>query len=277
MLREDAIRGHQTQSIDELMQHAAQNLASQAQAEQQARQQADEAVRQDAQARAQQSAKGRQAEAAQQRQDAAAQQAGQSVREIFRKLASALHPDCEPDPAERQRKTLLMQQANQAYDRNDLLTLLTVLTLQLDLEQIDSRHLASLTDDRLLHYNQVLQEQLAALQQEVADSASPYLAQMGSAAWGRKPVPATIDAALTLDMLALDDAEHGIRHDIVRLRDPATRRALIDQIEVADPDDEPDAFEAMLLMEAMADALKGAMAPNRPRRPKVPKGRRGRG
>ena len=103
MLREDAIRGHQTQSIDGLMQHAAQNLASQAQAEQQARQQADEAVRQGAQARAQQSAKGRQAEAAQQRQDAAAQQAGQSVREIFRKLASALHPDCEPDPAERQR------------------------------------------------------------------------------------------------------------------------------------------------------------------------------
>ena len=274
MLREDAIRGHQTQYIDELMQHAAQNLASQARAERQARQQADEAVRQDAQARAQQSAKGRQAEAAQQRQHAAAQQAGQSVRVIFRKLASALHPDCEPDPAERQRKTLLMQQANQAHDRNDLLTLLT---LQLDLEQIDEQHLASLTDDRLLHDNQVLQEQLAALQQEVADSASPYLAQMGSAAWGRKPVPATIDAALMLDMLALDDAEHGIRHDIVRLRDPATRRALIDQIEVADPDDEPDAFEAMLLMEAMADALEGAMAPNRPRRPKVPKGRRGRG
>ena len=139
MLREDAIRGHQTQSIDELMQHAAQNLASQARAEQQARQQAYEAVRQDAQARAQQSAKGRQAEAAQQRQHAAAQQAGQSVRVIFRKLASALHPDREPDPAERQRKTLLMQQANPAYDRNDLLTLLS---MQLDLEQIDAQHLA---------------------------------------------------------------------------------------------------------------------------------------
>lgn len=72
-----------------------------------------------------------------------------------------------------------MQQANQAYDRNDLLTLLT---LQLDLEQIDSSHLASLPDDRLLHYNQVLKEQLAALVQEVADCASPYLSQLGAAA-----------------------------------------------------------------------------------------------
>ena len=111
----------------------------------------------------------------------------------------------------------------------------------------------------------------------MADGARQCLSQLGAAAGGRKQVPATIDAALTLDMLALDDAERGIRHDILRLRDPATRRALIDQIEVADPDDEPDGFEAMLRVAAMADALRGAAAPIRPARAKAPKGRRGPG
>ena len=78
-----------------------------------------------------------------------------------------------------------MQQANQAYDRKDLLT------LQLGLEQTTSHHLASLPNDRLLHYNQVLQAQLATLVQEMADGASPYLSQLGAAAGGRKQVPAT--------------------------------------------------------------------------------------
>ena len=38
-----------------------------------------------------------------------------SIREVYRKLVSALHPDREPDPQERARKTALMQRVNQAY------------------------------------------------------------------------------------------------------------------------------------------------------------------
>ncbi|WP_449371513.1 J domain-containing protein, partial [Thiomonas sp.] len=38
-----------------------------------------------------------------------------SLRAIYRKLASALHPDREPDPAERARKTALLQRANTAH------------------------------------------------------------------------------------------------------------------------------------------------------------------
>ena len=250
VLGEDAMQGHQAQTLDELMQHAAERVAAKAQA-QQAAEQAEPARP----ARRKTSAKARQAESARQRQEAEAQQAGQSVREIFRKLASALHPDREPDPAERQRKTLLMQQANLAYARNDLLTLLT---MQLQQEQIDSQHLASLPEDRLRHYNQVLSEQLAALQQEVAACAGHYLDQLGPMAWGREPVPATVDAALTLDMQALDEQLRQIQRDLVMLRDPASRRAVIDEIEIDDSDDEPDAVETMLMMEAMADALKGA-------------------
>lgn len=249
MLGEDAFQGQQAETLDELMRHAAEHVAAKAEAEAAAAQ-ADAARP----ARGRAGAKARQADAARLRQEAEMQQAGQSVREIFRKLASALHPDREPDPAERQRKTLLMQQANLAYERQDLLTLLT---MQLEQEQIDSQHLASLSEDRLQHYNRVLGEQLATLQQEVAARAGHYLDQLGPLARRRDPVPATVDAALTLDLLALRDQVRQIQRDITLLRDPASRRALIDAIERDDIDDEPDAVEAMLLMEAMADAMKG--------------------
>src|SRR6185436_12237903 len=65
--------------------------------------------------------------------EAEATHASQSVREVYRKLASELHPDRETDAAERERKTVLMQKVNQAYAAQDLLTLLQ---LQLDIEQI---------------------------------------------------------------------------------------------------------------------------------------------
>ena len=104
------------------------------------------------------------ASAAQQRREAEAQQATQSVRDIFRKLASALHPDRETDAQQRKVKTALMQKANQAYAANDLLALLE---LQLQIEQIDASHIASASAERLKHYNKVLGEQLAELKAEI--------------------------------------------------------------------------------------------------------------
>ncbi|EIJ45157.1 DnaJ-class molecular chaperone protein [Herbaspirillum sp. GW103] len=88
----------------------------------------------------------------------------QSIRAVYRKLASALHPDREPDATERERKTLLMQQVNQAYEKNDLLRLLE---LQLELEHIDQAALNDISAERLKHYNQILKEQLAELDQEI--------------------------------------------------------------------------------------------------------------
>ena len=102
---------------------------------------------------------------AQERQaQAAAQQASQSVRAVYRKLASALHPDREPDPAERARKTVLMQRANQAYADQQLLELLQ---LQLEIEHIDAAHLARASEERLQHYRHILTVQLQELQAEV--------------------------------------------------------------------------------------------------------------
>jgi hypothetical protein len=89
--------------------------------------------------------------------------ASQSIREVYRKLVAALHPDREPDEQERVRKTELMQRVNTAYGKKDLLLLLE---LQLEVEQIDPEHLSNIADSRLKHFNKILAGQLAELEQE---------------------------------------------------------------------------------------------------------------
>jgi hypothetical protein len=123
--------------------------------------------------------------AAQQRREVEAQQATQSVREIFRKLASALHPDRETDARQREVKTVLMQKVNQAYAANDLLTLLE---LQLQIEQIDASHIANASAQRLKHYNKVLSEQLEELRVEVERVEMGFRIEFGlEAGWAMNP------------------------------------------------------------------------------------------
>jgi uncharacterized protein YozE (UPF0346 family) len=93
-----------------------------------------------------------------------AQHVSKSIQEVYRKLVSSLHPDREPDEAERERKTKIMQEVNVAYSKKDLLRLLE---LQIELEHIDEAHLNNLGEDRLKYFNKVLQDQLKELQQEI--------------------------------------------------------------------------------------------------------------
>jgi hypothetical protein len=102
--------------------------------------------------------------AAQQRRESEAKEATQSVREIYRRLASALHPDRETDAHQREEKTALMQRVNRAYEANDLLGLLE---LQLQIEQIAAAHVANASAARLKHYNKVLGDQLLELKDEI--------------------------------------------------------------------------------------------------------------
>jgi hypothetical protein len=118
---------------------------------------------------------------AQQRREAEAQQATQSVREIYRKLASTLHPDRETDEGERAAKTELMQRVNQAYAAGDLLAMLE---LQLRIEQIDASHVATASDERLKHYNKVLAEQLAELKNEIRDAGMAWASEFGVGFFG---------------------------------------------------------------------------------------------
>ncbi|HZY18879.1 MAG TPA: hypothetical protein VFE82_10380 [Ramlibacter sp.] len=91
------------------------------------------------------------------------QEVSQSVRDVYRRVASVLHPDREREAQQRERKTALMQQANQAYAKQDLLALLE---LQLQAEQMDAAHRATADRRRLQHHVAVLQAQLADLQSE---------------------------------------------------------------------------------------------------------------
>ncbi len=104
-----------------------------------------------------------------------AKNASKSIQEVFRKLVAVLHPDREPDEAERERKTKLMQRVNEAYSKKDLLKLLA---LQLEIEQIDQTQLNTISEDRLKHFNQVLQEQLDELQQEINEVEFPFRMQL---------------------------------------------------------------------------------------------------
>lgn len=104
--------------------------------------------------------------AAQRRSEDNAQQARQSLREIYRKLASAVHPDRESDPARREEKNALMQKINQAYAANDLLTLFET---QMQLEQIDADHIGKVSAQRLRQYNKLLAEQLASVKANLKD------------------------------------------------------------------------------------------------------------
>lgn len=141
---------------DEVLQHVRAKLE-----QQQAREEASKRAREARRAERQKSAKQLAKESQQQAEQV---ELSQSIRDVYRKLASALHPDREPDPLERERKTALMQRVNQAYDKHDLLKLLE---LQLELEHIDQHAINQISEDRLKHYNKILKEQVAELDQEI--------------------------------------------------------------------------------------------------------------
>lgn len=87
-----------------------------------------------------------------------------AIRTVFRQLASALHPDREPDEQERLRKTALMSEVNAAYEKNDLSTLLR---LQMQVTQVKPGGAARMADAQLMAMASLLKEQVAALEDDL--------------------------------------------------------------------------------------------------------------
>lgn len=148
-------------------------------------------------------------------QQAEAQEVSQSIREVYRKLASALHPDRENDPAQRQRKTALMQRANAAYAKNDLLRLLE---LQLELEHIDQAAIDNLSEERLKHYNKVLKEQLAELDHEILHVEGDFRAQSGMPPFAPLS-PATLMRHLERDIANVRQGIQEMKRDLLAFGD----------------------------------------------------------
>lgn len=254
MLGKDVLADHGAETVDDLARVALEKFNAAAQAED-ARRQA-QAERRAEKRRARGAAPTR-AEAAAERREQAAQEATQSMREVYRKLASRLHPDREVDAAERARKAALMQQANDAYAAGDLLTLLT---LQLADEQIDDAHLAGLSDTKLAHYNAVLREQQQALEDEIDAQTMPYRMAMGLPPQARLRGPEEVSRDLNRDLrrMKLDLAD--LESDLRAMQQPDTRAAVLREMARAfkerDADDEADA-----MLDALLQAHGGVAGP----------------
>ena len=133
-----------------------------------------------------------------------------SIREVYRKLASVLHPDREADPVERERKAALMQRVNQAYASRSLLDLLEI---QLELEHIDQASLENVSEDRLKRWNTILKEQLRGLDQELTEVEVDYRSR-----FGMNPAmavsPKTVKRALTTNITHLREGIRAFEQDL---------------------------------------------------------------
>ena len=188
------------------------------------------------------------AQALQSAREQAAKGATAALRGVYRQLVSELHPDREPDAQERKRKTTLMQQANQAYDAGDLLALLE---LQLRLEQIEPGALANLAQERLAHFNHVLDEQLNRLQEQLEEITEPFAMMLGSVP--RQFTPDLVHRAIDSDMRNLAEMLDQIREDLVRFEDIKQLKASLRHYRIGGDDDiDEDLIDDRLLAELMA-------------------------
>jgi hypothetical protein len=169
------------------------------------------------------------------RQQAEEAKLKQSVRDIFRKLASALHPDRETDPAEHARKTALMQRANIAYDANDLLGLLE---LQLEVEQIDQAGLDNLGDDRIKSYNKILQGQVEDIRIDIMAFETALAFDMGIMPADHK-FPNLMMRDLRAEIADMRTDVKELEADLQRFADIKKLKAWLREYEIGDADDEP--------------------------------------
>lgn len=154
-------------------------------------------------------------EAKETQREAESKQQLQSIREIYRKLASALHPDREKDPQERERKTQLMQRANEAYERGALLELLE---LQIEIEHIDQAYLSTLASNKVQQYVEILKRQVRDLDVEINRVESGLVYEFGLKPY-QKLSPLTVLQIIQEDVVSTQIQIRKLKTDIDRLAD----------------------------------------------------------
>jgi hypothetical protein len=166
-------------------------------------------------------------QAAEDKRKAAEDALSQSLREIYRKLASSLHPDRETDPELRAQKTVLMQRINIAYQAKDLLALLT---LQLEVEQISAATLGQVPEQRLAQYNQILREQLQTLKAQQRDLFEELQDRTGAQDYCRAPKLADFDTAITHQKQRVLRVIESMQYCRAQISDPNRVQSAIDEI-----------------------------------------------
>ncbi|MGF6492583.1 hypothetical protein ABIE56_000738 [Luteibacter sp. 621] len=154
--------------------------------------------------------------AAQERARTEQAEAHLSLRDVYRRLASALHPDRETDPIERERKAMLMQRVNLAYASKSLLDLLE---LQLELEHIDKASLANVTEDRLKRWNATLREQLRNLDMELDEVTYGFAVRSGIPPHARLSTKGVM-RQLSQNILSLREFTKACEYDMRVFDDP---------------------------------------------------------
>ncbi len=92
--------------------------------------------------------------------------AEQSLKTVYLKIASTIHPDREPDEAKKQEKTEIFQHVNAAYEQQDLFALLK---LQIQIEQDNGSNKKGLGDEQLKFYKMALDSQSQKLADQLAE------------------------------------------------------------------------------------------------------------
>jgi len=208
---------------DDLDWDSPEEVLQRVQAQMQEQQAQDEAKREERDAKRKKSAKQL---AKEERLQAEEQQTSLSIREIYRKLASALHPDRETDLQERERKNALMQRVNQAYAEKNLLQLLE---LQLEIEHIDQDALNNISEVRLKHYNKILKEQLFELEQSIDETESLFCMQFGISPFERIN-PGNITKQLDVDIAVTRNSMRTQQNDLLVFEDIKKLKAWIKKI-----------------------------------------------
>ena len=173
------------------------------------------------------------AKEAREREEAA--HVSKSVQAVYRQLVAALHPDREPDPAECERKTELMKKVTVAYGNKDLLQLLE---LQLAVEQIDQGTLNNIAEDRLKHYNKVLQNQLDELREE-AMLMEMQIGSLLQVAPFEVLSPRRITLMLKDDIRTMQSKIARLTHDLQRFQDVRQLKLWLQGYRIPEPELDP--------------------------------------
>ena len=172
--------------------------------------------------------------------------ADKALRDMYRKLASALHPDREPDEKERQRKTMLMVEVNVANEKKDLLALLQ---LQLKVEQINPAAISSLADDKLRHFNRMLKVQAASLQAELAQEQQMFRFEF-ELSYG--PITQKLlDTALRYEVREQEEFIDQLKQNIEQIQDDKGLKSWV-RLQKSLRENEDDAFDECESMSVLA-------------------------